>query len=176
MNSMPRPANQIDLLRAADEEFDRLWASVDMVPAAYRERPGACEQWSVKDLLSHLHVWQEMALQWESLGSAGEHPAIPAEGYTFAETPALNQAIYERTKDDSWDDVVRALTRTHQALLVVITSYEDSDLFEKKRYRWTRSTSVGAYMVSATSSHYAWASKLIRKYSKALTTRAASNS
>ncbi len=173
---MPRPTNQIDLLTAAGDEFERLWAAVDTIPVADRERPGACEQWSVKDLLSHLHAWHEMALGWESLGSAGKQPAIPAEGYTFAETPALNQAIYERTKNDSWDDVVGALTGTHDALLAVIRSYEDSDLFEKKRYPWTRSTSVGAYMVSATSSHYAWASKLIRKFTKTLATDPAARS
>jgi hypothetical protein len=165
---MPRPTNQIDLLTAAGEEFERLWAAVDTIPVADRERSGACEKWSVKDLLSHLHAWHEMALGWESLGSVGERPAIPAEGYTFAETPALNQAIYERTKDNSWDDVVGALTRTHEALLSVISSYPDPELFEKRRHPWTRSTSVGAYMVSATSSHYAWASKLIRRFAKTL--------
>ncbi|HOP45228.1 MAG TPA: ClbS/DfsB family four-helix bundle protein, partial [Flavobacteriales bacterium] len=37
------------------------------------------------------------------------------------------------------------------------------ELFEKKRYRWTGSTSLGAYLVSATSSHYDWALKLIQK-------------
>ncbi|MFW2380917.1 MAG: ClbS/DfsB family four-helix bundle protein [Acidimicrobiales bacterium] len=165
---MPRPTNQADLLRAASHEFDRLWSAIDDVRLEDRERPGACETWSVKDLVLHLHAWQEMALDWESVGSTGELPSIPAEGYSFAETPALNHAIYERTKDTSWDDAVEHLKRTHAALLHVIAGYDDEDLFAKKRYRWTRSTSVGAYMVSATSSHYAWASKLIRKFAKTL--------
>ena len=39
----------------------------------------------------------------------------------------------------------------------------DDELFEKKRYKWTGSTSLGAYLVSATSSHYDWAFKLIKK-------------
>ncbi len=43
----------------------------------------------------------------------------------------------------------------------------DEDLFAKKRYPWTGTTSVGAYLVSATSSHYAWASRLIRKWAMA---------
>ena len=34
---------------------------------------------------------------------------------------------------------------------------------EKKKYKWTGSTSLGAYLVSATSSHYDWAYKLIKK-------------
>ena len=62
--------------------------------------------------------------------------------------------------------MVARLRSTHATLQAVIDSYDDADLFTKQRYPWTRSTSVGAYMVSATSSHYAWASKLIRKWAK----------
>ena len=50
--------------------------------------------------------------------------------------------------------------------MTVIDAYDSDDLFTKRRYPWTRSTSVGAYIVSATSSHYAWASKLIRKWAE----------
>jgi hypothetical protein len=108
-----------------------------------------------------------MTLNWEQAGSAGEHPSIPAEGYTFAETPALNEAIHQRTMNDAWDDVVARLRATHSELRTVIERYSDDDLFTKQRFAWTRSTSVGAYLVSATSSHYAWASKLIRSWAKA---------
>jgi hypothetical protein len=167
MPDMGRPTTKAELAAAADREFDRLWAAVDAVPVGDRERAGACEAWSVKDLLAHLHAWQEMTLNWEQAGSAGEHPSIPAEGYTFAETPALNEAIHQRSMNDAWDDVVARLRVTHSELRAVIERYSGDDLFTKQRFAWTRSTSVGAYLVSATSSHYAWASKLIRTWSKA---------
>lgn len=164
---MSRPTNKAELLAAAAAEFDRLWSAVASVEPTDRELAGACEAWSVKDLLAHLHAWHEMTLEWETVGSAGDVPAVPAEGYTFAETPALNEAIFQRTKDDKWDDIVARLQATHEALMAVIDRYDDPDLFTKKRYAWTSSTSVGSYLVSATSSHYAWASKLIRKWAKA---------
>ncbi|MGF1597274.1 MAG: ClbS/DfsB family four-helix bundle protein [Acidimicrobiales bacterium] len=164
MHDVARPTTKAELAAAADTEFDRLWAAVDRVPLGERERGGACEAWSVKDLLAHLHAWQEMTLSWERAGSAGERPPIPAEGHTFADTPALNEAIYQRTKNDAWDDVVARLQATHAELMAVVQGYSDDDLFTKQRFAWTRSTSVGAYLVSATSSHYAWASKLIRKW------------
>lgn len=166
LGNMGRPGTKAELIAAADSEFDRLWTAVDAVPISERERAGACEAWSVKDLLAHLHAWQEMALSWEKAGSAGEKPPIPAEGYSFAETPALNEVIHQRTKDDGWDDVVARLRATHAELLRVIEAYSEDDLFTKRRFAWTRSTSVGSYMVSATSSHYAWASKLIRTLAK----------
>lgn len=163
---MARPTTKLDLQTAADTEFEKLWTAVSAVPVEERERAGACEDWSVKDLLAHLHAWHEMTLQWEKIGSAGEKPVIPAEGYTFADTPALNEAIYQRTRNDAWEDIEARLRATHAELQSVITRYSNDDLFTKQRFQWTRSTSVGAYLVSATSSHYAWASKLIRKWSK----------
>ncbi len=164
---MPRPTNKPELLDAAEREFDRLWDAVNRVPENARARAGACESWSVKDLLAHLEAWHEMALEWECIGSTGAKPDIPGHGFTWAETPALNQMLYERAAEDDWNDVEQRLRASHARVLQVIESY-DEDLFTKKRYPWTGSTSVGAYFVSATSSHYAWASKLIRKWAKSL--------
>lgn len=165
---MSRPTTKAELLTATRAEFDRLWTAMDSVPVAAREVPGACEAWSVKDLLAHLWAWQLMTLEWERVGSSGAMPEIPAPGYSFAETPALNEAIYQEHRGDAWDVVVDGLAGTHERMLALIASYEDADLFAKARYPWTRSTSVGAYFVSATSSHYAWASKLIRKWAKSV--------
>ena len=71
-----------------------------------RERPGACEQWSVKDLLAHLDAWHELFLGWEAEGSDGGKPAMPAPGFTWAQTPKLNADIHARTVDDRWNEVV----------------------------------------------------------------------
>ena len=161
---MPRPTDKTELLDAAAFEFEKLWRTVASIEPARRAEPGACEAWSVKDLLAHLDGWHELFLGWESVGSAGEKPKIPADGYTFKETPALNIAIFERCKDDPWDDVKARLLDSHDRVLAVIARYDQDDLFTKKRFAWTGSTSVGSYAISATSSHYAWASKHIRRF------------
>jgi hypothetical protein len=165
---MGRPSSKQELLAAAETEFERLWAAVDLVDRGDREQPGACETWSVKDLLAHLDEWHDMVLGWEAIGSDGGTPEMPAPGLRWAQTPALNQTIFERTQHDSWDDVANRFRRSYGRVQAVIESYSEEDLFTKKRFGWTGSTSVGSYFVSASSSHYAWASKLIRKWAKTL--------
>jgi hypothetical protein len=49
----------------------------------------------------------------------------------------------------------------------IIEKHSDHELFTKKLYKWTGSTSLGSYLVSNTSSHYTWAYDLIRKWLKA---------
>ena len=163
---MGRPTTKDELLLVAANEFEKLWTAVDKVSDADRMRPGACEDWSVKDLLAHLDAWHNLFLGWEAVGATGGKPKIPAAGYTFAETPALNDAIFQRCQHHAWADVEIRLRRSHDKVVDVIGSYDPDDLFTKKRFGWTGSTSVGSYAISASSSHYAWASKLIRSWAK----------
>ena len=163
LEPMGRPTSKPELLAAAEQEFDRLWDTVDAVPPSDRETPGACDSWSVKDILAHLDAWHRMWLRWEQAGTRGESTPMPAEGFTWAQTPALNARIHAATAGDLWDEVCDRLRDSHSRVTVVLSGYSDEDLFAKKRYRWTGSTSVGSYAASATSSHYAWASGLIRR-------------
>ncbi len=162
---LARPTNRAELLRAARVEYERLWVAVESVDAGRRERHGACGDWSVKDLLAHLDAWHEMTMTWDRVGSAGEIPDVPAPGYTWSQTPALNAEIHERTKHDPWDEIVVRLDDSHRRIMAIVEAAGD-DLFVKGRTTWTGSTSVGSYLTSATASHYAWASKLIRKYAR----------
>ena len=62
----------------------------------------------------------------------------------------------------------RLLDASHADVQRLIAAQSDPELFEKGRFRWTGTTSLGAYLVSATSSHYAWASKKLRRYPRTL--------
>lgn len=172
---MPRPTTRRDLLDRMDTEFASLLDEVSAVDHDRLTEPGACEHWSVKDLLAHLDAWHELFLGWEEMGRAGSTPEMPAPGFTWKETPALNAAIYLATKDDSFDNVRLRVLRSYDHVRATIESYGD-DLFEKGRYRWTGSTSVGSYAVSATSSHYEWARKLVRRFNRQPATTAATRS
>jgi hypothetical protein len=46
--------------------------------------------------------------------------------------------------------------------MALIERHSDAELFTKEHYAWTGRTSLGAYLVSCTSSHYDWALKLVR--------------
>lgn len=165
---MARPTTKDELLERMESEVQRLHEAVASLETADRVVPGACEDWSVKDLLAHLDAWHEMFLGWEAAGSAGDQPDMPAPGFGWSDTPALNQQIWARTKDDGLEDVAKRFLTSYQAVRKVVEAYEDEDLFTKKRYPWTGSTSVGSYAVSATSSHYEWARKLVVRYAKTL--------
>ncbi len=161
---MARPTTKAGLIEAAETEFARLLEFADSVDPAIRCQAGACDEWSVKDLLAHLDAWNRMFVAWEEAGRRGEVVPKPAEGFTWAETPALNVRIHTETADDAWDEVRVRLAESHARVISVIDGYCDEDLFTKKRFQWTGSTSVALYASSATASHYAWARRLVEEW------------
>ncbi|MBV6643807.1 MAG: ClbS/DfsB family four-helix bundle protein [Cyclobacteriaceae bacterium] len=164
---MSRPKNKSELLIQSATQYDRLMALVKSFEEIEITFPEGYLNRNVKDVLAHLHQWHLMMLDWYSTGMKGIKPEIPAKGYTWKTTPDLNREIWKKYKDVPLKEVIPLLHRSHQEVSHLIEKHTNDELFEKKRYKWTGTTSLGAYLISATSSHYDWASKLIRKCMKA---------
>ena len=161
---MPRPANKEQLLEQGQRMHDALLAFIDDLPPDTREAefpPGTLNR-NIRDVLAHLGHWHGLMLDWYAVGMKGGRPDMPAKGYTWKATPELNQAIRDLHGKEPMPDVRKRFEASYRQVRKLIESHTDEELFEKKRYRWTGSTSLGAYLVSATSSHYDWALKLIR--------------
>ena len=121
---------------------------------------------NIRDVLAHLHHWHLMMQDWYSVGMTGDKPDIPGKGYTWKTVPDLNKKIKEKYEHTDLKEVRKLLDNSFAELQKIIEKHSDEELFEKKRYKWTGTTSLGSYLVSATSSHYDWAFKLIKRCKK----------
>ena len=165
---MGRPKNKAELKELSNSNFQKLMELVEdkkqvdhsvEFPAGYLNR-------NIKDVIAHLHEWHNMFLTWYKEGMKGVKPHMPKEGYTWKTLPDLNREIWNTYKDHKLEDVVKKLKSSHSQMESLIDGHSNEDLFTKKKYKWTGSTSMGAYLISATSSHYDWAIKLIKKCTK----------
>lgn len=166
---MPRPTSKTQLLEQTRQTYDVLQAELDKLSPEQMVEGGIVGEWSVKDVLAHLMAWQQMCLDWYRAGKRGETPVTPSEKYTWRQIPALNQEIYETHRERPLDDVIQEFNASHQRILAAIEDITDAELFTPKVYAWTKSTTLGSYLTSATCSHYAWARKEIRRGLKAKT-------
>ncbi|MDW3645770.1 MAG: ClbS/DfsB family four-helix bundle protein [Bacteroidia bacterium] len=167
---MPRPRNKQELLDLSQKNLESLFHFLDSLPAENLQEefpPGSLNR-NVRDVLGHLYHWQLMMLDWYKLGMSGKKPDMPARGYSWKSVPDLNRKINDLYADAQLNQVRLWLNETHFQLRSLIMQHSDEELFTKKHYKWTASTSLGAYLISATSSHYDWALKLIRKQFKKL--------
>lgn len=162
---MPRPKTKDELLELSQKNYVLLNELVDSYSAEEQtaEFPKGTLNRNIRDVLAHLHHWHLMLLDWYEIGMKGEKPVMPAEGYTWKTVPELNRVIREKYKNVALNEVRAKLNQSYQQVQKIIETHSNEELFEKKRYKWTGSTSLGSYLVSATSSHYDWAYKLIKK-------------
>jgi len=165
---MPRPKSKSELLQISQENFERLFLLIDSFSQKEKTNvfPEGTLNRNIRDVLGHLLEWQLMMLKWYEVGMSGQKPAMPTEGFTWQTVSQLNQNIWKKYSKVSLKKVRSELTQSHIAIQKIIQEHTNEDLFEKKKYKWTGSTSLGSYIISATSSHYNWAIKLIKKAKK----------
>lgn len=165
---MPRPKSKEELVELSKKNYDKLLELVKSYSKEEIEKefPAGTLNRNIKDVLAHLHTWHLMMLDWYTIGMAGKKPDMPAKGYTWKTLPELNKKIREENQDMPIDRAIELLDCSYLDIQKLIKKHTNEELFEKKRYKWTGTTSLGAYLISNTSSHYDWAFKFIKKSMK----------
>jgi len=176
---MSRPTTKAELIEAANDQFDKLWKLIDSMPEEVQNAPFNFADmddkkephWkrdkNLRDVLIHLHEWHEMVKRWYDEGTVkGGMPAVPGEGYTWVTLPDLNMEIWKRYQDVPLKSAKEMLRKSHADVMKIVGSHTNDELFSKGLYKWTKSTNLGSYFVSCTSSHYDWAMKKIKLHIK----------
>jgi hypothetical protein len=76
----------------------------------------------------------------------------------------MNVEIWKKHQQTAYDDSKKMLKESHSKVMNLIETFSDEELFTKKYFTWTGTSSLGAYCISATLSHYDWAIKKIKKH------------
>ena len=168
---MPRPTNKQQLLELAETNFNKLLEFIDALPAkikngVYKNNELNERDKTIADVICHLHEWHLMMGNWYKVGMSGKKPAIPAEDVTWQTLPVLNKRIYEKYKGTELKNAITMFKKSHKEVMALIEKHTDGELFTKKKYQWTGTTSLGAYLISATSSHYDWGLKTVKPLKK----------
>lgn len=175
---MGRASTKADLLSGANEQFEKMWKLVDSMteddrntPFDFGENPKMKEaHWkrdkNLRDVFIHLYEWHQLVLNWVEANLNGEaKPFFPAP-YNWKTYGQLNVEFRKKHQDTSYEDAKKMLLESHKKIVDRIEGFSDDELFEKKHFSWTGASPLGAYYVSATSSHYDWAMKKIKAHIK----------
>ncbi len=165
---MPRPKSKTELIELSQSNYKKLEALINSYAQKdiEKEFPKGTLNRNIRDVLAHLHHWHLLMLEWYTHGMKGEKPDMPAKGYTWKTLPAFNKEIWRISQVLDLATAKELLDNSYNDIQELIRKHSDEELFEKKRYKWTGTTSLGAYLISNTSSHYDWAIKLIKKSMK----------
>ena len=170
---MSRPTTKQDLIKDADEQFGKLWKLIDSMPDETQNsqfnfgedflQKQKEAHWgrdkNLRDVLVHLYEWHMLLLDWvESNKSGTPKPFLPAP-YNWKTYGQMNVGFWEKHQSTPYGESRTKLKESHAAVMALIESLSNDELFAKKHFTWTGTTTVGAYCISATSAHYDWAKK-----------------
>lgn len=161
---MPIAKTKKELLEAIETEYRLLKKCIEGLGAQERELPGVCHEWSAKDVMAHLVEWKKMFLGWYEEGLHGGNPRTPAEDLKWTQTPALNDRIYRKWKDVSFEVILSEFESEYAKMLELTRSIPEKRLFRKQLYPWLRVWPLSRWIAAQTSSHYRWARTRIRRW------------
>ena len=108
-----------------------------------------------------------LLLNWVKANQDGNlQPFLPAP-YTWKSYGQMNQEFLEKHQSTSLSEAKQLFEASHQDVMTLADTFSNEELFTKKMFDWTGTTSLGAYFISAVPSHYDWAMKKLRKQIKA---------
>ena len=175
---MARATTKTDLIIAANGQFDRLCKIIEQMSdelqnAAFAHEMAAAGKethWSrdknLRDVLVHLHEWHKLLLNWIESNRAGDAKPFLPEPHNWKTYPAMNVEFWEKHQKTSLIDAKNMLMESHKKVMALIETFSNDELFAKNTFAWTGTSTLGAYCVSATSSHYDWAMKKLKLHIK----------
>ena len=177
---MPRPTNKKELQTAADEQFTNMWSVIDKAADGERDIELVFSEeflqkqkeahWkrdkNLRDILIHLYEWHRLLIEWINANLGGDEKSFLPAPYNWKTYSQMNEEFFEKHQTTHYDDAKNMLRESHLEVMNLIERFSDDELFLKKHFSWTGTTSLGSYCVSATSSHYDWAIKKINKHIK----------
>lgn len=175
---MSRASTKQELTSDANENFNKMWK---LISSMSEEEQNAAfnfgenfnkkeAHWSrdmnMRDVLVHLYEWHQLLLIWVKANQNGEaRPFIP-EPYNWKSYALMNVGFWEKHQSTPYAKAKEMLRESHADVMMLIDSFTNDELFVKKYFSWTGTSTLGSYCVSATASHYDWAITKIKQHIK----------
>jgi len=179
---MGRPATKNELIEAANSNFEKLWEVIgslsekelnkefDFSNDLKKKEAHWKRDKNLRDVLIHLYEWHQLLLQWVKSNLSGTKKNFLPEPYNWKTYGEMNVELWKKHQVTQLKSAKKMLKTSHNNVLKLIETFSDEELFTKKKFDWTGTTTLGSYCVSATSSHYEWAIKKIRAHIKKIST------
>lgn len=175
---MPRPTTKPDLIKTANDQFEKMWNLFNAMPEDEQNAtfdfadayPGKEAHWqrdkNLRDVFVHLYEWHQLLLNWLSANKNGEQkPFIPAP-YNWKSYGQMNVEFWQKHQNTPLGTAIDMLKESHAQVMQMLDALSDDELFSKGSFAWVGTSTLGSYFVSATSSHYDWAIKKIKALNK----------
>ncbi len=127
LEAMPAPSTKAELLARLPLARAALEQTIAALSQDQLAAPGP-EGWSVKDHLAHLAAWEQMVAAHLRDGSDHAVVGLDEAAYAVLNLDALNDRIYQQSKDCTPAEVLAAFRQARTQTLALLDELDDAAL------------------------------------------------
>lgn len=174
---MPRARNKDDLIKSANEQYEKLNNLIDSLTTEElgtefdfsNDSKKTERHWSrdknLRDIYIHLYEWQQLLLNWIKSNEKRENKPFIPEPYSWKTYGDMNIKFWQKHQKTSLTEAEKLFEESHKKVLKSLDKYTNEQLFGRGIYAWVN-TDLGSYFVSVMPSHYDWAIKKLKAHRK----------
>ncbi|WP_081165306.1 ClbS/DfsB family four-helix bundle protein [Lactococcus garvieae] len=174
---MVKAKTKEELIQYSEENWRKICRLVEDLPPEvqqgnfnFGQEHGKEAHWgrdkNIRDVLAHLYEWQKLLQSFVLNNQKGKNQSFLPVPYTWKSYAEMNQDFWKKHQESSYEEMKEKLAISHQKTLNLLQEFTNEELYTKKFYSWTGTTTLGQYFQSSLASHYDWALKKIRLHKK----------
>ena len=141
-----------EMLKRIQKEREAFEAVLEGLTPEQMTAPGVMGEWSVKDILGHIAMWESRLV---TILYSNERDVPPKMLHGQVEVDKLNAESYAEQRERPLDRVLADFHAVHAQLLKRLDKLADRDLSDPKRFKWMEGEPLEKLVAGDTFEHYA---------------------
>lgn len=142
-----------DLIEALETSHEKMLTLLEGIPTDTLSKPGAIGDWSVKDMLSHLLIWEAETIK--LLYAMKFHHKPDTAHFKTISDDEQNKIWYEQFKDRPYERVWNDYTAIRDQLIERINEIKETDINNTSLFPWLKDHSLAGLIQSYILDHEA---------------------
>ena len=141
-----------ELIENTERAWEELQAAIDGLTDEQMTKLPVTGQWTVKDLLAHIAMWESKLVTTLFKAEKGVAPADLVE--SGQPVDALNAQYYREQKGRPLERVLEDSHAVHLALLNRLEAFPDKALFDPGKFKWMQGDPLSRMVAGDSYEHY----------------------
>ena len=145
--------NKQEILERLDRERERFLDLLDQVPEEVYDQPGVSGDWSLKDVIAHISMWEGELIRMLWQVKSGQKPSTAQ----FRPVPVdeINREWSALTRERAFDLILDDFHAVRNQTIRRVETFTDRDLTDPNRYPWLKGKALWKWIAADSFEHEA---------------------
>lgn len=132
----------------------KLEKTLSEIPPDRLTVPGVESDWTLKDLMAHISVWERRMTEWLDVTLRDEQPGMLPAGMTWDDLDRWNEQTYFELRDKPLEEVLTEFTASYEQALAAVQRTPQDALADPDRYPWRKGVPLWEMVAANMHWHY----------------------